>query len=115
MTLSDAEVDRELPPEHGWRRIDQELIVELRFKDFEEALRFVERVGTEAVDYVRRPDMCIVELNRVRLTIANRHHAGITLAEIRLARKVDAILAEHHPHVVVPGPAPPGLHQQERR
>jgi hypothetical protein len=33
----------------------------------------------------------------VQLTIANLHHAGFTLAELRLARKVDAILDEHHP------------------
>jgi hypothetical protein len=41
--------------------------------------------------------MCITENNRVQLTIANLHHAGFTLAELRLARKVDAILDAHHP------------------
>ena len=59
----------------------------MRMKDFEDALAFVERVGATAVDYRRRPDMCISENNRVRLTIANLHHAGFTLAEIRLARR----------------------------
>ena len=57
-------------------------------KDFEDALAFVERVAGAAVDYHRRPDMCIFANNRVRLSIANLHHAGFTIAEIRLARKV---------------------------
>jgi pterin-4a-carbinolamine dehydratase len=53
-------------------------------------------------DYGRRPDMCIFEFNRVRLSIANLHHPGLTLAETRLAAKVDAIVDEHHPDSVVP-------------
>lgn len=32
--------------------------------------------------------------NRVRLTIANPHGAGITLAELRLASKVNAVIDE---------------------
>jgi hypothetical protein len=35
--------------------------------------------------------MCISEFNRVRLAIVNPHRAGITTAERRLMRKVDAI------------------------
>jgi pterin-4a-carbinolamine dehydratase len=69
----------------------------MRMKDFDDALALVERVAKAAVDYGRRPDMCISENNHVRLSIANLNHAGFTIAEIRLARKVDAILDEHHP------------------
>jgi 4a-hydroxytetrahydrobiopterin dehydratase len=81
----------------GWRRPGHVLVRELRFRDFDEALGFVERVAHAAVDYGRRPDMCISEFNHVRLTIANPHHAGLTEQERRLADKVQAILDEHHP------------------
>jgi pterin-4a-carbinolamine dehydratase len=79
-----------------WRREENVLVRELRFKDFPECLRFVERVGTEAVDvdHQRRPDLCILEFHTVRVLIPNRHHAGVTLAEERLAGIVDGILAE---------------------
>jgi pterin-4a-carbinolamine dehydratase len=82
-----------------WRREENALIRELRFHDFDECLRFVERVGTQAVDvdHQRRPDMCILEFHTVRVIVANRHHAGVTLAEERLAGIVDRILSEHHP------------------
>lgn len=65
---------------------------ELAFRDFNEALAFVEQIAEEAVDYLRRPDFCIYDFNRVRLTILNRNHAEITTAERRLAGKVDAII-----------------------
>jgi 4a-hydroxytetrahydrobiopterin dehydratase len=95
--LTDEELERELEHRHGWRREGLTLVRELQFRDFDAALRFVERVGQEAVDHFRRPDLCILELNRVRLTIANRHHAGITLAELRLASLVSAVIEQEGP------------------
>jgi pterin-4a-carbinolamine dehydratase len=95
--LSDQELKQGLAAQRGWRLHGEELLRELRFRDFDEALRFVDRVGQAAVDYQRRPDMCISEFNHVRLSISNRHHAGFTAAELRLLGKVNAILDEHHP------------------
>ena len=80
-----------------WRRHGNALVRELGFRDFEEAMTFMQRVADAAVDYQRRPDMCVSEYNRVRLTVANLHHAPPTRAEQRLAAKVDAIVEEHHP------------------
>jgi 4a-hydroxytetrahydrobiopterin dehydratase len=76
----------------GWRLVGRSLVRELSFRDFDEAFAFATRVANGAVDYLRRPDICIYDFNRVRLTLANPHHAGLTKAEWRLARKVDAIL-----------------------
>lgn len=76
----------------GWRQNGAALIRDLTFRDFDEALSFVEEVGAVATDYLRRPDMCISEFNRVRVTIVNPHHAGITPAERRLMHKVDAVV-----------------------
>jgi 4a-hydroxytetrahydrobiopterin dehydratase len=100
MTLSDAEVDRALAAHPGWRREGTALVRELTLRDFDEAMRFLERVAEAAVDYGRRPDMCVSEYNRVRLAVANLHHAGFTLAEMRLLEKVNAILDEHHPDAI---------------
>ena len=52
-----------------WRRQGNALVQELRFRDFAAAMRFMERVADAAVDYERRPDMCVSEYNRVRLSI----------------------------------------------
>jgi 4a-hydroxytetrahydrobiopterin dehydratase len=100
MTLSDAEVDRALAAHRGWRREGMALVREMTLRDFDEAMRFLERVAEAAVDYGRRPDMCVSEYNRVRLAVSNLHHAGFTLAEMRLVEKVNAILDEHHPDAI---------------
>jgi pterin-4a-carbinolamine dehydratase len=84
---------RRHPAAAGWRLVGQKLVRELSFRDFEQALAFVGRVAATE-DYLRRPDMCILDFNCVRLRIANPNHAGITEAELRLAEKVNAVIDE---------------------
>jgi 4a-hydroxytetrahydrobiopterin dehydratase len=77
----------------GWRRAGDSLVRELAFRDFEAAMAFVDRIAAAVEDHLRRPDMCIVDFNRVRITITNPHHAGITQAELRLAEKVNGVVS----------------------
>lgn len=93
--LTPGEVDRALADHRGWRRVGKTLVRDLSMRDFDEALRLVERVAQLAVDYLRRPDMCISEFNRVRLKIVNLHHSGLTEAELRLAAKTSTVIDEH--------------------
>jgi 4a-hydroxytetrahydrobiopterin dehydratase len=79
----------------GWRRAGESLIRELSFRDFDEAIAFLERVAASAEDHLRRPDMCILDFNRVRLTITNPHHAGVTQAELRLVEKVNRVIGPY--------------------
>jgi pterin-4a-carbinolamine dehydratase len=92
--LEDEELRRALVKETGWKLRDGELVRELMMRDFEHAIRVLEEVAGCAVDYGRRPDMCISEFNHLRLSISNPHHAGFTAAELRLAAKVNVILDE---------------------
>jgi pterin-4a-carbinolamine dehydratase len=91
--VSVSPATRRRPAHPGWRRVGRSLVRELSFRDFDEAFAFLERVAREAVDHLRRPDMCIFDFNRVRLMISNPHHADLTEGELRLARKVNAIVA----------------------
>jgi 4a-hydroxytetrahydrobiopterin dehydratase len=91
--MSVALAGRPRPGYPGWRRVGESLTRELSFRDFDQAIAFVERVAASAEDHLRRPDICILEFNRVRLTITNPHHAGVTAAELRLAEKVDQVIA----------------------
>jgi 4a-hydroxytetrahydrobiopterin dehydratase len=98
MTSSGVGATPQAPP--GWRQEGETLARELTFRDFEDAMLFFERVAAAAVDYVRRPDMCISHFNRVRLSVSNLHNAGLTVAEFRLAAKVNAIVDDHHPDAI---------------
>ncbi|MCW2970590.1 MAG: 4a-hydroxytetrahydrobiopterin dehydratase [Solirubrobacterales bacterium] len=90
--LDERELWAALARERGWRLHEGALVRELSTRDFDEAMRLLELVAAGAVDYGRRPDMCISEFNHVRLSIGNPHHAGLTAAELRLAAKVSALL-----------------------
>jgi 4a-hydroxytetrahydrobiopterin dehydratase len=88
--VSTEAIGRRQSAHPGWRRVGQSLVRELSFRDFDEAISFVDRIASAAEDYGRRPDMCVLDFNRVRLTIANPNRSGLTEAELRLARKVNA-------------------------
>jgi pterin-4a-carbinolamine dehydratase len=78
----------------GWRVEGDALVREIQLRDFDEAFALVGRIAAAAEDHFRRPDLCISEFNRVRIVVANPHHAGITPAEERLTAKVDAVIGD---------------------
>jgi 4a-hydroxytetrahydrobiopterin dehydratase len=96
-TLTHEDVDQALSAQRGWRRDGDALVRHVRVRDFDEGLRFLERVAEVANDYGRRPDMCISEFNRLRLSVSNLHHAGFTQAEMRLVAKVNDVIRDDHP------------------
>jgi pterin-4a-carbinolamine dehydratase len=78
----------------GWRLDHGALRRDLEFRDFEEAMRFALELGRNAVDWQRRPDM-LIQSHHLKLSVANLHHAGFTLAEMRLVAKATAVIDEH--------------------
>jgi 4a-hydroxytetrahydrobiopterin dehydratase len=95
----------------GWRQDDSALVRDFSFRDFDAALSFLDDVVRHAVDYGRRPDVRL-SWNRVRLTVRNYNHAGVTDAELRLAAKVNEVIDElngraetNAPELVVEGDA----------
>lgn len=91
--LNDPDVERALAERRAWRVDGAALVRELTFRDSDEAMCFVEQIAREAVDYRRRPDICVWD-NRVRMTASNPRHAALTLAEVRLAAKVDDVIEQ---------------------
>lgn len=96
--LSASDLRRALREHPAWRQTGQRLVRELRFKDFGQAVGFVERLASEAEDFGRHPDICILDGNRVRVSVANPHHAGVTVAELRVIDKVDAAADRYLTH-----------------
>jgi len=89
--LTEEQLREAVAQRPGWRRQGDTLVREHAFRDYPEALQFLERVGLSAEDFFRHPDVAIIDGNRVRITIANPNHAGLTDAELRLAAKVDEV------------------------
>ena len=85
-----------MTPDDPWQDHGGALVREFEFRDSDEAKAFAELVADQAVDYERRPELTLTS-NRVRIAISNLHHLPPTLAERRLASKVDAIVAGRSP------------------
>lgn len=103
--LSGSDLRRALRERPAWRLTAQRLVRELRFKDFPEALGFVERLAGEAEDFGRHPDICLHDGKRVLVSVASPRHAGITVGDLRLTDKVDAV-AERYRAQREPAAAP---------
>jgi 4a-hydroxytetrahydrobiopterin dehydratase len=75
----------------GWREEDGELVRDLQFADFAEALAFVNSVGEVAEAANHHPDILIHGWNKVRLTLSTHTEGRITDADHRLAAAVDEL------------------------
>jgi 4a-hydroxytetrahydrobiopterin dehydratase len=64
---------------------------EWTFKDFAEALAFVNRVGAVAEAENHHPDILIFEWRKVRLTLTTHAIKGLSENDFILAAKIDAL------------------------
>ncbi len=76
----------------GWRVVDEHhLEKDYRFKDFREALAFVNRVGAMAEEQGHHPDVSLT-WGRVRLTVWTHKIDGLTESDFVWAAKADQLL-----------------------
>ncbi|MEX2245569.1 MAG: 4a-hydroxytetrahydrobiopterin dehydratase [Dehalococcoidia bacterium] len=88
--LSDAEVEGRLKSLAGWAREGAEIRGEFKFKDFAEAMIFVNRVAEEAEEADHHPDITI-NYNRVHLALSTHSEGGLTAKDFDLAAKINAV------------------------
>jgi 4a-hydroxytetrahydrobiopterin dehydratase len=88
--LESAAVDAALAQGVGWQREGDELVQVHKERDFPGALEFVNRVGALAEQANHHPDIDI-RWNTVTLRLSTHSAGGITEADLRLAKQIDAI------------------------
>lgn len=91
--LAMDEVKERLPALQGWRIAggkSKRIQRRLAFRDFAQALRFVNRVGKLAEAHGHHPDIRI-NYNRVTLDLATHSAGGLTELDFRLAAAIDAL------------------------
>jgi 4a-hydroxytetrahydrobiopterin dehydratase len=74
----------------GWQIEGGELVRTFQFKDFREALRFVNRVGELAESAGHHPDIYI-RYNQVRLGLTTHDAGGLTELDFELAKGADGV------------------------
>jgi pterin-4a-carbinolamine dehydratase len=95
--LSAAEVSRALEDRPSWHRNRHGLVRALQFRDFASARGFAEQLADTATYYGQRPDIAIRDDGRVVLSLVNHNHAGVTVADLALADRIDRAIEQHSP------------------
>lgn len=75
-----------------WRLVDGELVRELTFPSFPQAIAFVNQVAELAEQGDHHPDIDI-RYNRVKLVLVTHDAEGITSNDIEMARSINSLLA----------------------
>jgi 4a-hydroxytetrahydrobiopterin dehydratase len=88
--LSDEDVTSRLEGSE-WQREGDEIVREWKFKDFGEAMAFVNRVAVKAEEANHHPDILLHGWNKVRLSLTNHSAGGLTEADFDMAQKLDAL------------------------
>ena len=89
--LGGAEIDKLLKELDRWEVIEEHhLLKSYTFKDFREALAFVNRVGQLSEEQGHHPDICF-GWGRCEVTIWTHKIDGLTESDFILAAKIDAL------------------------
>lgn len=77
-------------PIKGWvQNKNLSITKEFKFKDFKEAIAFVNKIAEIAESEGHHPDICVF-YNKVKLTLFTHSAKGLTEKDFILAAKIDA-------------------------
>jgi 4a-hydroxytetrahydrobiopterin dehydratase len=80
-----------LGPEAVWRQQGESLVRDYEFKDFAEAMAFVNRVAEAAEEANHHPDILVHGWNKVRLTLTTHSEGGLTENDHKMAARIDQL------------------------
>ncbi len=86
--LNKSEIEKKLQEVPGWQLGGQGIQREAIFKNFQEAMAFVNQVAELAETLDHHPDICIY-YNKVVLSVFTHSEGGLTEKDFELARKIN--------------------------
>jgi len=76
----------------NWELVNNESIKRVfAFRNFQEALGFVNRVGELAEEYDHHPDIYLFDYKKVRITLTTHSAGGVTEKDTSLAKEIDKL------------------------
>lgn len=89
--LNNDDIKKKLSSLSGWVQEEKQIAKEFQFKDFAEALTFVNKLGEEAEKMNHHPDIFIHSWNKVKITISTHSEGGITEKDFQLAQIIEGL------------------------
>ncbi len=90
-TFNEREINQYLEKISGWKYANKQIEKEFQFKDFKEALNFVNKVGETAEGMDHHPDIFLHSWNKVKITVSTHSANGITKNDFELANKIESL------------------------
>jgi 4a-hydroxytetrahydrobiopterin dehydratase len=88
--LTDPEIQQALASLPRWERAGKAIERNFEFKDFAEAMQFVNRIAAAAEQANHHPDIDI-RYNQVKLALISHDSGGVTKRDVNMARKIDEV------------------------
>lgn len=88
--LSIDEIDTHLNQLPGWSLNDNALEKEWIFKDFNEALEFINKIGAIAENHNHHPELFNV-YSKVKLRFNTHDEGGITQKDVKIAAEINSV------------------------
>lgn len=88
--LNKDSIENHLKVLSNWDYSNNQIEKEFLFKDFIEAIAFVNSVGLEAEKINHHPDILIHSWNKVKISISTHSEGGVTEKDFQLAEKIES-------------------------
>lgn len=89
--LNDMQIGDKLKVLNNWTIEQKMLCKHFQFKDFKEALDFVNRTGAIAEELNHHPDILLYSWNKVKICVSTHDEGGITDKDFKLANRIEGI------------------------
>ena len=89
--LSIKEIHDRLEELKDWEMMGHEISKEFNFKNFKEAMEFVQKVGEEAEREHHHPDI-FIRYNKVTITLTTHSAGGLTYKDFKLAKVIEQLV-----------------------
>ncbi|MGH8016575.1 MAG: 4a-hydroxytetrahydrobiopterin dehydratase [Candidatus Zixiibacteriota bacterium] len=91
--LGRAQFEPLLKQINNWSAVnDQRIVREFKFKNFKQALEFVNKLGAIAEEQQHHPDILLYGWNKVKVTYWTHDIGGLSMNDFIMAAKTDRIL-----------------------
>jgi 4a-hydroxytetrahydrobiopterin dehydratase len=88
--LSDTDIQQQLSTVPGWTLVGKEIQCQRTFKDFVEAIAFVNRLVEPAEAAGHHPDIA-VSYNKVTIALTSHDAGGLTASDFKMAQVISDI------------------------
>lgn len=89
--LSIKEVHDRLEELRDWDLVGHEITKEFSFKDFKEAMEFVQKIGEESLHQYHYPEI-MIRNNKVTINLTTHDEGGVTHKDFKLAKIIEQLI-----------------------